>query len=274
MLIRRSFWIVLCLLAMSFIAGIYTRSFVYYRLTYLLFLILIVSWLWGFLSIRGLSVNRYNRLVKLQVGSIFEERYELVNLTWYSRLWVQVEDLSKLPMSKGSKVISAVGGNQSRAYVVRTLLQQRGVFRLGPTRIITGDPFGIFQFQSEHPSEKRLMVLPYMAELDEFPSLPGFLPGGRALRRRTLEVSPHAAGVREYAPGDPLSRIHWRSTARRDRLMVKEFEQYPQADVWILLDAHKTSHYRGVSTKPEIVCLMLSEVSMITSIFTSLGRFF
>ncbi len=92
-------------------------------------------------------------------------------------------------------------------------------------------------------------MLPYIVDLDYFPFLPGLLPGGRALHRRTLEVSPHAAGVREYAPGDPLSRIHWKSTARRDHIMVKEFEQDPQADVWILLDAHRHSHIREKQSK-------------------------
>jgi len=45
--------------------------------------------------------------------------------------------------------------------------------------------------------------------------------------------------VREYVPGDPRNRIHWPSTARRNRMMVKEFDQDPQADIWIFLDSQK-----------------------------------
>jgi uncharacterized protein (DUF58 family) len=59
------------------------------------------------------------------------------------------------------------------------------------------------------------------------------------MHHRTFEVTPYAATVREYQPGDPLNRIHWPTTARRDQLMVKEFEQDPQADVWIFVDANK-----------------------------------
>jgi len=68
----------------------------------------------------------------------------------------------------------------------------------------------------------------------------GVLPGGEALRRRTPQVTSNAAGIREYAPGDSLNRIHWVSTARRNRLMTKEFELDPQAEVWIFLDASET----------------------------------
>jgi uncharacterized protein (DUF58 family) len=42
--------------------------------------------------------------------------------------------------------------------------------------------------------------------------------------------------VRDYAPGDPVRHVHWRSTARAGRLMVKEFDSEPVADVWIFLD--------------------------------------
>ena len=59
-----------------------------------------------------------------------------------------------------------------------------------------------------------------------------------------MEVTPQAAGVRDYAPGDALRRIHWPTSARRDRLMTKEFDQDPQADVWIFLDAYAPVHYR------------------------------
>ncbi len=58
-------------------------------------------------------------------------------------------------------------------------------------------------------------------------------------------MTPHAAGVREYVYGDPLKRIHWPTTARRDRLMVKEFDQDPQADVWVFLDSCQNGHIQS-----------------------------
>jgi len=68
------------------------------------------------------------------------------------------------------------------------------------------------------------------------------LPGGKAIKRKSMDITPHAAGVREYVHGDPLKRIHWPTSMRRDQLMVKEFEQDPQAEVWLFLDTHKSVH--------------------------------
>ena len=63
--------------------------------------------------------------------------------------------------------------------------------------------------------------------------------GGNSLRKPSLETTPHAAGIREYYPGDPLNRIHWLSSLKRNQIMVKEFDQDPQASVWKYLDAQK-----------------------------------
>jgi uncharacterized protein (DUF58 family) len=81
-----------------------------------------------------------------------------------------------------------------------------------------------------------------MFDVQAFPSPIGWLSGGEALRRRTHQITANASGVREYAPGDPLNRIHWLSTARRNRLIVKEFELDPMAEVWLFLDACRFVH--------------------------------
>jgi uncharacterized protein (DUF58 family) len=127
-------------------------------------------------------------------------------------------------------------GRQSRSYLARIRLVKRGVFPLGPTTLATGDLFGLFPVELEIPEQDSLLVYPMMVDVKGFPNPPGLLPGGEALRRRTHQVTPNASGIREYNTGDPLNRIHWLSTARRGRLMVKEFELDPLADVWIFLD--------------------------------------
>jgi uncharacterized protein (DUF58 family) len=90
-----------------------------------------------------------------------------------------------------------------------------------------------------------------LVDIRSFPGPIGLISGGDALQRRTPQITPNAAGVREYATGDSISRIHWKSTARRDKLMVKEFELDPQADVWIFLDADKSVSH-GLPWEPMI----------------------
>ena len=236
--VQRPFWVALGLLLLA-IVGVVESSHpeIFVRMIYFCALLMVGSLVWTYFSLRKLGIRRSARVLRQQVGQIFDERFEVLNQSRWGRLWLEVRDLSVLPGKSGSRVLSWVGPRQLRFYSAYTWLDRRGAFSLGPTEIRSGDPFGLFSVSARFEAEKSLLVLPFMAELKSFPLPSGFLPGGRALRRKTKEVTPYAAGVREYAPGDALSRIHWPTTARRDRMMVKEFEQDPQADVWIFIDA-------------------------------------
>jgi uncharacterized protein (DUF58 family) len=232
--------IVLVLLILSLVAGIVTGSSIYFRLSYVWAVLLAVTWLWSWQVLRGVKLSRKARTTRAQVGQIYEEKIELDNAGWLPRLWLAVSDRSTLPDSAGSRLFPVIESRRGRTYLSRTRLLKRGVFPLGPTALESGDPFGLFPVENVYPASESLLVYPLLVEVHDFPSPAGVLPGGEALRRRTFQVTPNAAGIREYAPGDSMNRIHWVSTARRNRLMTKEFELDPQAEVWIFLDASQT----------------------------------
>lgn len=229
--------IILILLGLSVLAMLITGSVIYSRLTYLWLFMLLGNWAFSLLTLRGVAVERQANTYRSQVGQIFEERFAVDVAGRLPRLWLEVRDESTLPGAGGSRVLTLLSGGQSRSYRAVTRLTERGVFRLGPTVLASGDPFGLFPVSKRTPNATSLLVYPLLVDLLQFPSPAGLLSGGEALRRRTHQVTPNAAGVREYEPGDPLNRIHWASTARRGRLMSKEFELDPLAPVWIFLDA-------------------------------------
>jgi len=234
--------VVLLLLVASLLAGVITGAVFYYRLAYLWIFLYIGSWIMSRLALHGVQFKRTARSIRSQVGQIFEERFEIHNSSRLPRLWLEVRDESSLPGSRGSQVLSLIGRLESRSYLVRTRLMERGIFPLGQTTIASGDLFGLFPISQSFPAQESLLVYPMMVDVPNFPSPQGWLSGGEALRRRTHQITANAAGVREYASGDPLNRIHWLSTARRNRLIVKEFELDPLAEVWIFVDACRYVH--------------------------------
>jgi uncharacterized protein (DUF58 family) len=235
--VTTSLRVVLILLGLSLLALTLTGLPFYGRLSYLWASLLVLSWAWSKLALRGVTLERRTRTLRAHVGQVFEERFYVENRGRLPRLWLHVRDRSDLPGSQGSRVLSLIGGRERRSYRARSRLVQRGIFSLGPTDIVSGDLFGLFPVSRTRPSAGSLLVYPMMFDVHAFPSPPGLLPGGEALRLRTHQVTPNASGVREYVPGDPLNRIHWLSTARRNELIVKEFELDPMAEVWIFLDA-------------------------------------
>lgn len=228
-------------LAIANPSGNLVFSQLFFRLSYLFGGILLVSWGMSLLALRGVQARRTARTLRSQVGQVFEERYEVLNTSRLPHLWIEVRDESPLPGSFGSHVLTTIGGREMRTYLARTRLVQRGVYPLGPTILASGDLFGLFPVSRRVPNRDSILVYPMMVEVRSFPNPPGLLPGGEALRRRTMQITSNAAGVREYEPGDPINRIHWISTARRNRLMVKEFELDPLAEVWIFVDAAKSA---------------------------------
>lgn len=243
--------IVIVLFILSVFAGAVTGNSLYYRFSYLWGFLIFGSWMMSVMALRGIHVIRRARTLRSQVGQVFEERYEVYNPGRFPRLWIEVKDESQLPGSHGSHVMTMIRGKESHSYLSRTRLKNRGVFTLGPTIIASGDLFGMFPVRRDLPTNNSLLVYPMMVEIYRFPNPPGLLPGGESLRRRTPTITSNAAGVREYEPGDPLNRIHWLSTARRNSLIVKEFELDPLADVWIFVDADHSVQYSEEQTETE-----------------------
>lgn len=234
--------VVLILLLVCLLAGIITGTPFYYRLAYFWIILIAVSWLISRSSLRGIIFQRNVRSHRSHVGQIYEERFIIKNKSRIPRLWIEIRDNSNLPGAQGSQVMSMIRGGETRSYLVRTRLSERGVFPLGPTTLASGDLFGLFPVSKDFPLEDSLLVYPMMVDISSFPSPAGWLSGGESLRRRTHQITANAAGVREYVSGDPLNRIHWLSTARRNRLIVKEFELDPMSEIWIFIDAYSKVH--------------------------------
>lgn len=284
MIITASARVIFVLLAASLLALAITGSPVYSRLSYLWIFLLLGNWVWAASSLRGIAVRREARTLRAQVGQVFEERFEIENASRLPRLWLEVRDLSTLPNTQGSHVLTLVAGRRTRSYRAINHLTRRGVFPLGPTAATSGDPFGMFLVSRAFPAEASLLVYPMMFEVRSFPGPAGLLPGGEALRRRTHQITANASGVREYAPGDSVNRIHWVSTARRGRLMVKEFELDPLAQVWIFVDAFRGAQAalphdepagaRDFWGRPVKIALPPSTEEYAISIAASLARYF
>ena len=231
---------VVFLMIVSFVAAIMSKrprsKDVMFNISYLLGILLLISLIWTSINIRTLRLIRVTRARRAQVGRTMEERFVVLNTSVVPKFWLEVQDHSDLPDHLASHVIKGMRSKGRFEWRVNTVCLRRGRYTLGPMTIISGDPFGLFQMQRELTPTSHLIVYPMTVGISRFALPMGILPGGDALRRRTHYITPNAAGVRDYAPGDSFNRIHWPSSARRDRLIVKEFELDPLADIWLFPD--------------------------------------
>ncbi len=250
--VRRG-WVVLALAVACLVAALVTGRDMYFYLTYLLMATVALSAVWAWSAMRGLRLSRYTRASLAQVGRPLKEHFSLRNTTWLPKLWVTIQDCSDLPGHQASRVVHNLRAHREYSWTVRTLCERRGRFHLGPVVVFSGDPLGLFEFRREFPWTSSIVIYPATVPMESFPLPLGYLPGGDALRRRTHYITTNAAGVREYVPGDSFNRIHWPSTARKDRLIVKEFELDPRSDVWIFLDMERSVHFEVAMDEIEAI---------------------
>lgn len=113
----------------------------------------------------------------------------------------------------------------------------RGRYALEEARAVLEDPFGFERTSLELPAQNALLVLPRIVDIETpfSESGPRAHDGRRLLLRRPSGFDVHS--VREYEEGESLRKVHWRSTARRGQLMVKELQDEPRDEVAIVLDA-------------------------------------
>jgi uncharacterized protein (DUF58 family) len=117
----------------------------------------------------------------------------------------------------------------------------RGRYPLDEVAALIEDPFGLEEDWVPLAEQGALLVLPRIVELDLLfsESGPRAHDGRRLLLRRPSGFDVHS--VREYEEGESLRKVHWKSTARRGQLMVKELQDEPRDEVAILLDADARS---------------------------------
>ncbi len=115
------------------------------------------------------------------------------------------------------------------------LAERRGVFTLGPVELSAGDPFARRVAVEVRPALDTFLVWPRTIPTTELEPPDRFGDRERAIAALAEDPS-RFAGVRPYAPGDPIRRIHARASARVGEPMVKRFEPSRDREVLIALD--------------------------------------
>ncbi len=119
---------------------------------------------------------------------------------------------------------------------------RRGAFTFPPARATLVDPLGLATWTHRVGGELSLTVLPRIAELRSCVFFGQRDPGeGRAIRNPLGHGSYEFRGVRPHQPGEPLNRIHWKSTAKQGTLMLRESDDPAMAGVSVVIDGHQRS---------------------------------
>lgn len=130
--------------------------------------------------------------------------------------------------------VPRLGTTATDEHVFRVPARHRGVVTIGPVHTVRSDPFGLLRRDTACSDRVVLHIHPRVVRLEA--GTLGFLKDVEGVPTQTLsssDVSFHA--LRDYVRGDDRRNIHWRTTARVGRLMVRQFEETMRAHLLLVL---------------------------------------
>ena len=160
-----------------------------------------------------------------------------------SDLVVEVRVRQRRRLLLGSVVVRQRLGEIEREVRIRSMRTEivfsnvpRGRHELAPLEVVVTDPLGLERVEQQLDERVAVLVRPHVPLLTSVFSTHGAHDAGAARSRFRRPAGFEIHAIREYAPGEPLRAVHWPSTARRGRLMVKELEDAPRDDLTVILD--------------------------------------
>lgn len=218
------------------------------RMYLLISLLLAISWGLAYLSVRlaeksvrvshGLSGTKVNRgdVVSMEVAVSHKSILPIAPVA------LKMRQTSNTP---GATIHLTQLGRRKQRVVHQFAADHVGAMLPGVDSFTVADVFGFFKKERAPDMHgQELLVLPVPFEVEPLTFAAGDL--GVETMKRALEDPSSPADFRAYQQGDPLKRIHWKMTARKREVIVRQFEEPALPDALVLMDTSPPHLSAGV----------------------------
>jgi uncharacterized protein (DUF58 family) len=220
------------------VIAINTSTGLLYMLLGLLLGLWIVSAIFSTINLSGLSIARHVTGTS-QVGQTLVITYLLTNHKRFFRSYsLVIEELGHMPIILPSGYCMSLEPGEQRQVVVTVTCRRRGHMRLRRVRVSSRFPFGLIAKCFVHKIAADVVVHPSLGRIRyELLYSPKSSASGTLGRyNRQTKGFEEFFGLREFQGQDNYHWIHWRSSAKLQKLMVKEMSEYNAAQLAVLLD--------------------------------------
>ena len=230
-------WGSLVVMALSWWAGATRHWLEAWTLATALTLLLVVALLWS------LGRTSYQVTVSLASTRVTVGEPALGNVVLRGAAGRAVGSSTiEMPVGRGLAVfrVPRLGAGQTHEEVFTVPTRRRGLVTVGPVTSVRGDALGLVRRTQRWTDPLDLYIHPRTTALDT--TALGFIrdiEGAVTQDLSSSDVSFHA--LRDYVPGDDRRNVHWRTTARVGRLMVRQFEETRRAHLLLVLDLDPAS---------------------------------
>ena len=198
-------------------------------LTILLFVVAVGAKTWSMMSLAGLEYKSVINRERLFPGESFTLKIRLENTKWLP-VWVRVR-LSEIDSKSRD---SGLLWRQRVDFDWELTAPKRGIYPIGPPRLLVGDLLGFFP-KEKKTEARQIIVYPRIVHLKHLP-IPELDFFGTPGTKSPVQDPVYILGTRDYQHSRPARYIHWKASARHNRLQEKIFEPAEQSKVLIAMD--------------------------------------
>ena len=268
------------------VVGALTGSLLVVALGTTAFVVTAGGLLWSKLSLEEVSYTTSLSDSRVFPGDDIEVTMAVENRKPLPIPWVQVTEfvpsglrpnteqgVTRRAYAGGSELVETISLNGYERVRFRHSLtaRHRGFYALGPTDMRSGDLFGLFGSVLRHQrSPEGVTVYPQVVPLEDW-RLPAANPMGDVVNPFTLVDDPsRPRSTREYVPGDPLKRVDWKVSAKRDIMTVRTFDRSVSNDV-VILHESTTTEVAWQGCRYDVLEASISGAASIAMRFTDAG---
>jgi uncharacterized protein (DUF58 family) len=228
--------------------GLRTLFMPFFLLFWFLLLLVLLSFIWLSLVylLTKLELKRH-MAPKVTEDESLQIEVEIKNRSLFPAFNVILEDHLSCawPWERQKFILTEyLPARYSESFTFNCVCPQRGLYRVGPFNVYFFDFFGLFFLKKTYQVYSQVYVYPYAFNIRKFPPLTkGAVPWFGIETARVSGDEDEFYGVRDYKRGDPIKKIHWISSARKNQLIVKQFQRQSFFRGTIMFNLEKDNNF-------------------------------
>lgn len=228
------------LFIISFAFAIFSGGKLLYFLVYEFALIIVINYLYVAYIKKSVSIDISSYRNEISVGNSIIYGVSIINNSIIPVLHMNLkEGLPENVKTESYEIYLAPFRNKKikRSFFVK----KRGIYTIGPFTMSISDPFGIFKAKKVFNIYLKYTVMPKVYDI--YLSLPAKQQiGNIETKNKAFEDYTNISQLRKYMDGDSLKKIHWKVSAKKQELYVKEYEMSASSEVYVLWNLYKNDY--------------------------------
>lgn len=211
----------------------------------------------------NLFINRYSDKEFMFPNEEFKITVVLENKKWFPLSFLNIEEELPAEIKRYTDEIIEYRGNytyHTSSYSVRgqervtrtykATIAKRGVYFLRKVNLSVGDIFGFSYETKTFDDFKELVVYPEIKQLKSIKFDNNSIQGEHVIKRWIYKDPIYIKGIREYNVEDRMKDIHWKSSLRMNKLMVKEYDYTSEREVVLIINVQSGDpHWSSIDSE-------------------------